>query len=116
MENDDYMDLISFKGGAAIEMFNRALSKVLTNVRDINTTAEAREIILKMTVVPNDNRDLVSASVAVSTKLRGQAAEKVTALLSTDPRGVVVAREHGRQRPLPLGEKNVIDMDAKGDV
>lgn len=104
------LSLTNIKGGGAVEMFDRALAKVLENINDINTTLKPREINLKVTFQPSDDRTLVAMSVACSPKLQGQEAEKLTADLKLDSRGRAFAMERSNnQRPLPFS--NVTEMN-----
>ena len=82
---EEKLSLVNIRGGAAVEMFDIALQKVLENIHDINTTEEAREITLKVKIKPvPENRSVVVYSIACPTKICGQAAVKGTAEINTD--------------------------------
>ena len=71
------LSLVTLQGGAAVEMFDIALQKVLENIHDINTTAEAREITLKVKIKPMDeNRSIIVYGITCPTKTCGQGAVK----------------------------------------
>jgi hypothetical protein len=70
---EERLSLANLEGGAAVEMFDIALQKVLENIHDINTTADAREIILKVKVRPMEgNRSIIFYSIDCSSKMSGQ--------------------------------------------
>ena len=74
---EERLSLETIEGGAAVEMFDIALQKTLENIHDINTTADAREITLKVKIKPMDeNRSVLVYSIACSKKICGQAPVK----------------------------------------
>ena len=69
------LSLINLEDGAAIEMFDNALQQVIENIPDINTTLDAREISLKVTIKPMDeNRSIIVYGIKCPTKICGQQA------------------------------------------
>jgi hypothetical protein len=76
-EDREEITLENLKEGAAIEMFNIALEKVMQNIGDINTTLKPMEINLKVTMTPNEDRTLIGIAITCGTKLCGQEAQKV---------------------------------------
>jgi len=67
------LSLITLKGGAAIEMFDFELQKVLDNIMDPNTVAEAvREITLKVKIKPDKDRTFGPIAICPSCKLAPQ--------------------------------------------
>lgn len=109
MEEREALSLANLKGGAAIEMFDRALAEVLTNINDINTTLKAREINLKVTLVPSEDRTLLGIRLECTRKLTGQEPEKVTADIRFDQRGRAVAYER-EQKQRGLFPDNAIPL------
>ena len=103
----DQMSLVSVLGGGAIEMFDRCLNEeVIPNILDINTDDKAREITLKVIVVPaDDGRSMVAFAMSCkSTKLSGHEAVKGLAEIKIDSRGRTFAQERQKkQQDLPLG-------------
>jgi len=100
-EEKEKLSLSNIKGGAAIELVDRALAKVFANINDINTTEGEREIVLKIKIKPDEDRTLAMITMNCSTKLAGQASEKTTADLRLDEQCRPVAYERiNRQQPL----------------
>lgn len=106
MPEDEKLSLVNIKGGAAIEIFDRALQKVIENIYDPNTTNDAREISLKVTLKPMDeNRQIIAYSIKCPTKLSGQESVKGIADLKIEEgRLVAVGRREAQQS---LGFVNV---------
>ena len=70
---EEKLSLVNLEGGAAVEMFDIALQKVIENIHDINTTADAREITLKVKVKPMDeHRAIIVFAITCPTKTCGQ--------------------------------------------
>jgi len=111
-DQDDKLSLANVKGGAAIEMFDLALNRVFTNIRDINTTMDKREITLKMVIQPADEgRTLARITWSVGTKLANQGAEKATIDIKLDSKGRPYGREREKQLGLNLQVNNVKDFE-----
>lgn len=69
---DERVTLVSIGNGAALELFERELTNVLTNIADINTSPrQKREITIKMTFKPDENRERADVQVAVTSKTAG---------------------------------------------
>jgi len=61
--------LSTLAGGAAVELFDEELAKVVANVLDLNTEAETvREINLKVKIAPDDSRRMAAVTVQVTSK------------------------------------------------
>ena len=71
------VSLTTLKGGAAVELFDRELSRVLENIDDPNTEAtEEREITLKLKIKPEDDRSVTAYLLTCkATKLAGPKTE-----------------------------------------
>ena len=92
--------------GALTERFNRELNRVLQNVFDPNTKPDAkREIAVKISVVPNEQRDAAIFSLAVTSKLAPAVNIAQTVFLDMDDDGRITATERVSQTP------GQIDMD-----
>jgi len=64
------VSLISIGGGAAVELFDRELERVLRNVLDPNCPADAkRKITLTFTFAPDDRRECSRVAISSETKL-----------------------------------------------
>jgi hypothetical protein len=62
--------LDNLKGGAAIQLFNEELDKVLANIMDPNTEAEVgREVVLKVKIKPDKDRSTAAVTIIPSSKL-----------------------------------------------
>ena len=109
-EDREELSLVNIQGGAAVEMFDRAMEKVFQNINDINTTLTAREITLKVAFAPSEDRSLVAINIVCPPpKLCGQEPQKLTADLRLDQRGRAIAYERqSRQQGLPF--TNVTEM------
>ena len=108
MSHDEKLSLINIKDGAVVEMFDIALGIVFANIRDINTTLDAREIILKMKVIPRDEeRSLAEVTFKVDKKLAGQGVKKASIDIKMDSKGRVYGRERNKQLGLQLEINNV---------
>jgi hypothetical protein len=69
---EEIVTLTSIANGAAMELFDHELKRVIENIMDPNTDAEAkRAITIKIVIAPDDNRNIGFASVEVSSKLSG---------------------------------------------
>jgi hypothetical protein len=103
----DQISLVNIKGGAAVDMFDRALSKVMANIADINTTMKEREIHIKVKVWPaDDRRSIVKFNIEVPPpKLCGQEAVSDHADIAVDPNGHkgIYAKKRISQTSLPFG-------------
>lgn len=102
MEEKQKLSLTNIKDGAAVEMFDLAMQKVFENINDINTTTKAREINLKLTFTPSEDRTLTEIGIECIPKLAHQEAQRLTADLRLDSRGRAVAYERNKQLHLPL--------------
>lgn len=71
MDNFIQVSLANISGGAAGELFDRALGDVIANILDINTDAKKeREITVKVKIKPkNDERRAVNYKIDVTKKL-----------------------------------------------
>jgi len=70
---DEKVSLLNLKEGAAIEAFDHELQRVLDNIVDPNTNPETkREVILKVSIKPDENRDIGEVQIDCTPKLAGQ--------------------------------------------
>lgn len=62
--------LATLGNGAAVELFETELFKVLDNIEDPNTKPDSvREITLKVSIKPNDRREKAIVAIQVKSKL-----------------------------------------------
>ena len=86
--------------GGVEERFNDALSKVWENVYDPNTEARrAREVVMKVKIVPNERRDSCDFRVDIIPKLVPLASLSQTVMLNLGSNGEIIATERTEQVP-----------------
>ena len=112
--NEEKLSLTNLEGGAAVEMFDIALQKVLENIHDINTSAGAREITLKVKVKPMDeNRSIIVYAITCPAKTCGQEPVKGVADLKIEGGRLIATGRSQKQDNLPFS--NVSSMIERGD-
>ena len=110
--NEEPLNLETLADGAAIERFNDALQQALDNLLDPNTGGKAREVILKVRLKPDDNKDILQITIDCVTKLAPSETISSNAYLGKDISGKAIAHEIKRAQ-LPLVETdNVVQMKA----
>lgn len=112
MEETEPLSLVNILQGAAVEMFDRQLSRVYNNIGDINTDLSAREITLKVKFSPSKDRSYVVIEIKCPpAKLSGQEVAETTADLKFDERGRYYARERkSAQKDFAFKFGNVTDI------
>lgn len=69
-EGDHFASLANMAQGAVVESFNEELKRVLRNIGDVNTSAQAtREITIKVKIKPDEERRIAGVTAAVASKL-----------------------------------------------
>jgi len=111
IKEDEKLSLSNIKEGAAIEMFDLAMARVFSNIRDINTTLDGREITLKMKITPHEDRTLADIVFGVGVKLANQGNQRLTADIKLDEKGRVYGRERYKQLGLDLVPSNVRHLE-----
>jgi hypothetical protein len=77
--SEHVVSLTSLNQGAAIEMFDTEIKKVVENIADLNTPAKAkREITLKVTFLPDEERKQGAVAIVVTCKLPGHRGSSTT--------------------------------------
>ena len=114
MHESDLTSLDNLGGGAAVERFNDALSRVIENIMDVNTDDKAREITLKVKLKPNASRQRCDVIYAVSTKT-SPAEALTTTLYVGKAGGDFIASEYDpKQMRMEFAEaargENVVEM------
>jgi len=85
---DEKVSLKNLAKGAAIERFDLELKKIITNILDVNTDADAvREITLKVKLKPSEDRDFVAIGFQVTAKPAPLSAVFTKAFLDRDVQG-----------------------------
>jgi hypothetical protein len=70
MSDEQKVSIATLSGGAAVEMFDEALQKCWENIQDPNTPAvKKREVALKVTLSPSEERDFVACEITCTPKL-----------------------------------------------
>lgn len=102
-ENETNIETIC--GGAAIELINNALALAYANIMDINCEAEKkREVVFKITLTPNESRDLVEVGMFIDNKNAPAKPTVSRLILSRGRDGVVNVNEL-------INEQQVIDFN-----
>lgn len=101
----DIHSLDDLAGGALLELFHAEWEKVLENIADPNTSAEAqRSLSIKLTIKPGEDRDTGRIAINVGSKLAPAAGTK-TQVYFVREKGRLVALEHNpKQLQLELDE------------
>lgn len=102
------VSLAELGNGAAVELFGAELERVLKNIADPNTEAEAkRQIVVKVTMKPNEDRDVVTTLIDVRAKLA-----------PAKPHGTVLFTGRDRSGEFRAIERNQRDMfeDVDGEL
>ncbi len=112
---EETLNLANLGDGAAVELFEAELNKVLKNIMDPNTDAkQSRSITMKVTFKPDENRDLATVDLSVGSRLSGSKAFLTKVLFGKDVRGKVEVREFENNQPsmfekgkvIPIGERS----------
>lgn len=102
----EQVTLATLRGGAAVEMFDAELQRVLDNIMDPNTTHAVREVTLKVKIKPDNDRGVGAVEIAVSAKLAAAVPATSRFYLGKD-RGKAVAFEYNpAQLKLDMDQRN----------
>ena len=94
MTAENRVSLATLGNGAAIELFNAELQKVLDNIVDENTKPlDTRMVILEVRIKPTEDRDFGQVSIVAKSKLAPLAPYGTNFFLGKH-RGRGVAQEH----------------------
>jgi len=112
---DEEVSLSNIADGAAIEQFAYEWALLLENVLDPNTEPEAkREVTLKFSVKPDENRDIGDTEIACTSKLAGQKPVKTKIIIGKAAGKKAEARELATaQRELFKDPDKVIPIEGK---
>lgn len=100
MKNEEKLSLVNLKSGAAVELFDLALQKVLDNIADINTKSDAkREITLKVIFKPTYDREGGKVEIECAAKLASAPSVGSILYFGKDETGRGVAVEHNPKQP-----------------
>jgi len=113
MGEETQVCLATLGSGAAAEMFDDELGKALNNIVDVNTDPKAaREVTLKVTIRPNEDRTFGAVTIAASSKL-APVKSAGTAFFIGRKAGKAIAMERD-PRQLAFESDNVTAMKGVG--
>ena len=108
--SEELVGLINLGNGAAVEMFNTELEKVLNNLDDINKKSkDERSITLVVKFKPGETHGIISTSIEVKSKLSGQRVFATNIMMGRKG-AKVEARELYQQQPLDF-KNNVVQIE-----
>lgn len=94
MSKKEYVGLENLGYGAAEELFQDELAKVIKNINDPNTKADAkRTITLKVTLKPNENRSMCLSEISCDSKLATSRPFQTQIYVGVDGKGNALASE-----------------------
>lgn len=97
--SESVVTLASLGNGAVLELFDHELKKVIGNIADVNTSPTAkREINIKIIVKPDDDRDVGTTQIEVTSKLASTKPVKSTMYFGKKD-GKLVAVESNPKQP-----------------
>ena len=109
---EEKLSLTNIEGGAAVEMFDLALQRILENIHDINTTVDAREITLKVKITPvGDDRSIIAYGILCNTKQSGQPPIKGMADLKVEQGRLVAIGRRQKQTGIPFSNVKSIKKE-----
>ena len=115
---EEPVTLHTIAGGAAAELFDRELERIVADILDLNTEACAiREIDIKVKIKPDENRNFGAVAITVTSKT-GAPKGVGTMLFFGKRNGMPVAVENNPQQPKlfdQLGPRPVVDFET-GEV
>lgn len=102
MQNEEeVVSLENLGNGAAVELFNRELQRVLDNIQDPNSLETAkRSITLTVGIKPLADRGLGGVEIACKSTLAPTQSFSTRFYFGRDAAGVVRAVEHDPKQPL----------------
>ena len=113
---EETLTLANFGNGAVNEIFDRELQRVLKDIMDPNTEPTAqREVILKIVIKPDEERDLGVVGVKATSKLAGSRAFISKLAFGHNKSGKVEAREcfSGQRSLFDEDDEKVVDIKSK---
>jgi len=99
--SNESVTLTTLGGGAAVELFQEQLDRVLTNIADVNTEAEEkREITLKVVLHPNAQRDTAAVEIIVGAKTAPIKGATTTFFMGKHAGQRIAVEQNPKQLPL----------------
>jgi len=88
------LSLANIGNGAAVALFDEQLQKVLDNIKDLDTPAEAvREVAIVVKIKPNINRNMADIAYVADCKLARRSPLASNILIDRKKSGQVIAAE-----------------------
>ena len=124
MPEETHVSLHNLGSGAAAELFDLELQRVIDNITDENTKASTiRTVTLTLKIKPEEDRSFGQVAIAAVSKLAPVNPHPTLFYFGRTPKGKAVATEHNpRQAGLfqePATGENVVKLpagkEAKGD-
>lgn len=113
------INLEKLAGGAFTEKLNEALAQVAENIQNPNTDASTkRGITVNIKFQPSKNREMVSTTIQVTTKLAATEAIETQMVMGTTRAGEIQIAEYGQmtmdelEEETPKAEQIVQNIDA----
>jgi hypothetical protein len=106
---EEYVDIVSLGRGAAVELFNDELNRVLTNILDPNTDAKAlRSLTLTVKFKPSEDRDLAGVTMEVKSKLASPKGVGTVVFIGKEAGHPVAMERNPKQPELPMSNVSEI--------
>ncbi len=102
MKEQEDVSLANLASGGAVERFDDELKRVLANIKDPNTTLEARTITLKVSIKPDKDRDFSVNKITISSKVAPPAPIETKMFIAETPKGTVATEYNPKQPELDL--------------
>ena len=102
---EEPVSLTNLGEGAAIELFNEELQKVLDNIVDPNTKPkQAREVVLRVKITPDEERDIGDIEITCISKPAPAKGFTTKCILGR-------TGKHGEARELQSAQTSFLDKD-----
>lgn len=97
---EEVVTLQNLGDGSALELFQVELTKLVANVQDVNMQAEKkRELVLRVTVKPDQKRETADVEISCTSKLAGVKPVD-TVFYFGKHKGMPIAVEHNPKQSL----------------
>lgn len=112
---NDALSVVNIKDGAAVELIDFEIQRVLDNIDDPNTTDSERKVIFELKFKPNKERTITEITFGAKSNLAGSQSHVIAARISTGTDGRPYAEELNRQKPMPFGNVTKIKKGGSDD-
>jgi hypothetical protein len=107
MSEEEQVSLASLRGGAAVEMFDGELQRILDNISDPNTTLATREVTLKVKIKPSSSRTMGQVDITCSAKTAPNSPVSSSFYLGRDRNRTVAFEYNPEQLRLKLEQEQI---------